>query len=127
MKSNTKSKKSVGQMAKEAGNTRFLFWLAVAAVIHIAFIAATSVGYIKELITGEHADATTQPSTQPAQEPGAAAPETAPADRPEPPAASEDDIPEDRKDSPMAKELNETAKPEERPTGITDEGLNLDE
>ena len=128
MKSKAKIKRNVGQMAKEAGSKRFLFWIAVAAVIHIGLIGATSAGYIGRLITGESTDPTTQPATQPA-DPAVAQKPLPPAEKTPANPGTDDEAAmlEAAKNSAVVKSMTETAKPEERPTGLSDEGMKLDE
>ncbi len=125
---------SAHKMVKDISNRDTLMWCAVAAVVHIVLIGATSVSYVRDRWidpagaaarekAAEQADAAA--ATQPA--PAATSTDTKPVAKPADPLADDKAMMEKKKDNPVVKMVTETAKPNEIPKTPTHEGFHLDD
>jgi len=133
------------QLLRIFSQSRFLFGIVVAVVLHLVLIAVTSVGYLRDRVidpegaaarkqAAEMATATPAPeatpdaAATPAPAPAAmavASPTVAPpAPAPEP--GSDEAIMKERAGSPVIQSITETASPGEIPKEPGDEGLSLE-
>ena len=126
------NKQTDRRIVGEMSNTRTLFWVAVAAGIHLVLIVGTSVGSIRdrwidpagaearekaEAEKSSPATSTTKPASQPVVK-------VKPAEQ----TASDDEkkLLEQKKNSPVVKGLTETAKPGEIPKESKRNSVDLD-
>ncbi len=128
------ARKIVGDMS----NTKTMFWVIVAAGIHLVLIVGTSVGYIRDRwidpagvesrqkTEAEKMAAAQSPATKPTTTQPVA--KAAPVKTASQIAADEEKkILELKKDNPVVKGITEPAKPGEIPKGPTRNGFDLDE
>ncbi len=125
------------RMVAEMSNARTLAWIGVAAVIHLAIIGGTSVGYIREhwfaSKVGEPATPADQKPQMPTTAPSpvvAAMVKASDAQNPSvlPAGLSDDDKKlAARRDSPEVKGVTEAAKPGELPKGPQHNAFEIDD
>jgi len=118
---------SPDKLLLDFSKTRILHYVALAVVIHLVLIAATSVGYIRDRwIDPEGATRrkAAQLEARKAAEAKAAPPKP---ERAAAPKAEQKAIPEDRKQTPVVKEITELPKKGEIPKEPDDLGISIDE
>ncbi len=130
------------KMISEMSNGQTLFWVLVAAGIHLVLIGGTSMGYIRDrwidpagaAARQQAADAQKLAADQAAVASSATQPPTATTTQ-QPttptttvnPTTDEKKLLEQRKDNPEVRKINETAKPAEIPKDPSHRGFDLDD